>query len=136
MKSQLTALLGAVLAIALVEAPRGYAQVEPSATQFAASAIGWDQVPSPTQLASIYSARERGAHATGRSTIRCALQPDGKLNDCAVMAEDPGDDAFGWAAISAAKLYKAHQTDQLRSAAANGGVSIVLSFDWAPPPGL
>lgn len=135
MKSQLAAVLAAALATALVEAPRSYAQVKPSATQFAASAIGWDQVPSPTQLASIYSARERGAHTTGRSKIRCALQPDGKLKDCAVMAEDPGDAGFGWAAISAAKLYQAHLTDQLQRAIASAGVSIVLSFDWMPPAG-
>jgi hypothetical protein len=108
------------------------ALAQPANTRLRASAIQWDQTPTPDQLMSLYPARAQQAHLAARSEMSCKLTPDGTLDHCAINAEAPSGYGLGYASIQAAHFFRAHMTDALRSAVGAGDVSVTIPFTWPP----
>ena len=122
-----------VVAIAAVLADNcATAQVVSALHVVNGSQITWDRAPSPEDLKSLYDLGAHGQLVNAISQLRCELQVDGSLANCAIMREAPGGFAFGLASVRASTLYRARMTDDLKSLIAAGGVSVILPFTWSP----
>jgi protein TonB len=71
----------------------------------------WLRQPSSADMAAVYPRVGARLGHYGRVTLNCAVQPDGGLARCQVMAEDPGDEGFADAALKLAKLYRMASSD-------------------------
>ena len=63
----------------------------------------WLRRPDAKDLAAVYPAAARAAHAGGKATIGCVVGVDGKPHDCAIKEETPAGLGFGGAAIKLAE---------------------------------
>lgn len=60
----------------------------------------WAATPSGDDLAKAYPSQALSRGVEGRARIRCAVEPDGRLSDCVVIAEEPAGMGFGRATLS------------------------------------
>jgi hypothetical protein len=91
-----------------------------------ASQIAWSSTPTLDDLKSLYNFGAHGQAINASTTMRCELQVDGFLENCAIMREKPMGFAFGAASVRAATLYRAKMTEALKALVAAGGVSIII----------
>ncbi len=90
----------------------------------------WAQAPSWGQVDAAYPSRARDKGIAGRALLRCSLKPDGRLKDCGVLDETPGNMGFGPAALSLSRLFQAPApTEDPRTLSQ---LRINLSFQFAP----
>jgi TonB family protein len=65
----------------------------------------WTTGLSPDAVEAVYPPAAKAAHVrTGRGVVDCAVAASGRLEDCHVVAEEPGDLGFGSAAVQVATL--------------------------------
>ncbi|HEX8231770.1 MAG TPA: TonB family protein [Caulobacteraceae bacterium] len=67
----------------------------------------WRKRPSPGDVGRVYPGMARREGQTGQVVMQCGVQPDGRLRDCAVMAEGPPGYGFGKAGLKLAPLFQA-----------------------------
>ncbi len=66
----------------------------------------WVSRPSADQLMRAYPNRALGNGVTGSASLRCIVRVDGRLSDCAVASETPGNQGFGRAAVSLSRYFR------------------------------
>lgn len=74
-----------------------------------ASSIVWVSAADPDAANALYPAQAKAAHVpTGHVTLKCVLQPQGKLGGCVVERETPTGLGFGEAAVKVAVMFRAN----------------------------
>lgn len=70
------------------------------------AAPDWARKPSADQMASVIPTRAYEKGVNGAATIACAVDLEGKLQDCAIEREEPKGFGFGAAALRAARYFQ------------------------------
>ena len=91
----------------------------------------WERQPSADQLMRAYPDRALRAEVGGRATLNCLVQPNGRVTDCNLTGETPGDYGFGRAAQSLTRHFKISPRT-VDGAAVGSRVNIAIRFN--PPP--
>lgn len=81
----------------------------------------WARTPQPE-----YPEPRAGMPSTARVVVTCLVQPQGRLDDCVIVSEDPPGYGFGASALSAAR--QARLADDARP-----GVRITYTTRFIPP---
>ena len=91
----------------------------------------WERQPSAEQLMRAYPDRALERGVGGLATLNCLVQPDGRVADCRLTTETPGNYGFGRAAEGLTRHFKiAPRT--VNGAAEGSRVNIAIRFN--PPP--
>jgi protein TonB len=105
----------------------------PASTQPLAS-VGaeprWSRRPSTADIVGVYPRTAARLGHYGRVELRCEVQPDGGLNRCEILSEDPADEGFADAALKLSKLYKMASPDG--SPLPRTTVDVPIRFSLAP----
>lgn len=74
-----------------------------------ARSIAWVSAADPDAANALYPAQAKAAHVqNGHVTLKCAIQPQGKLGDCMVERETPTGLGFGEAAAKIGAMFTAN----------------------------
>ena len=66
----------------------------------------WISKPNGDQLSRAYPDRALNRGVTGSASLQCSVRTDGRLTDCSVASETPGNQGFGAAAISLSRYFR------------------------------
>lgn len=88
------------VALPVVAPPPAPAPAEPKITD-----PDWLRRPSADDIARYYPDRAQRLGVEGRATLSCQVDVSGKLQDCAVAEETPGDQGFGKAALALSRQF-------------------------------
>ncbi len=66
----------------------------------------WAEQPRASAVFMAFPPEARRLRVSGRATIRCTVQLDGRLNDCVVISEAPLGWGFGQAALKMSKAFR------------------------------
>ena len=91
----------------------------------------WERQPSADQLMRAYPDRALRAEVGGRATVNCLVQPNGRVADCNLTSETPGDYGFGRAAQRLTRYFQISPRT-VNGAAVGSRVNIAIRFN--PPP--
>jgi TonB family protein len=95
----------------------------------------WLQLPNAADLEKYYPVEAAKNRVEGRSTIRCHVNAEGRLNDCEVESEEPVGAGFGASAVKlAVDLFKMAPKTKNGSPVAGGIVRIPIRFALPPSP--
>ena len=72
-----------------------------------AGAVHWLSTPQGPALSRYYPERAQRLNKSGAAQAVCTIATDGRLSDCAVMAEAPAGFAFGDALLKLSRFYQA-----------------------------
>jgi TonB family protein len=84
--------------------------------------------PSPSEVVEVYPKAALAAHTSGAAQIRCTVDALGKLNNCAVEAENPAGQGFGAAALKLAPMYKLNPLTYDGKPVTGGSIAIPITF--------
>lgn len=90
----------------------------------------WQRQPSGDQLARAYPDRALAAGVSGSAMLNCRVETTGRVSDCAVVSETPGNQGFGRAAMGLSRYFQLNPRT-VNGAAEGSRVNIGLRF--APP---
>jgi TonB family protein len=97
--------------------------------------VQWLQLPSADDLARYYPVEAAKSRVEGRSTVRCQVNAEGRLVDCAVESEDPLGAGFGAAAVDLVTFFfKMQPNTKYGVPVAGGTVRIPIRFTLPPAP--
>lgn len=91
-------------------------------------AMTWESVPTNDQLATRYPTGAETWHTNGKARVRCRVNADGTLSDCAVVFEAPLGFGFGRATLSAAQDFRMKPTTPDGKSVA--GRTVVFPMIW------
>jgi len=98
---------GLVLAAALHLTNAGPTLVPAGGAKCATSGPDWRRLPmSVDDYMRAYPANALKERRSGRGVVDCAVAPNGKLQDCRVVLEDPAGSGFGDAALKLTRFYR------------------------------
>ncbi len=89
----------------------------------------WVQRPSGDQLMRAYPNRAIEAGITGSAQLNCAVQVDGRLNDCRIVSETPARQGFGRAATSLSRYFRMSPRTVDGQAVEGARVTVGIRFD-------
>ena len=87
----------------------------------------WLSQPSGAELSRFYPERAARMGLGGHATIHCAVAPNGRLNTCSVVSEDPSELGFGNAAVRLSSYFRMRPR-MVDGQAVGGEVNIPLTF--------
>ena len=90
----------------------------------------WLRQPSGDQLSRAYPDRALEAGVSGSAVLNCRVETSGRVSDCAVVSETPGNQGFGRAAMGLSRYFQLNPRT-VNGAAEGSRVNIGLRF--APP---
>ncbi len=64
------------------------------------------KTPTADDMAEAYPARAQRSGLSGTAMVNCVIAPQGALDDCRVVSEDPPGWGFGEASLKVAKLFR------------------------------
>ncbi len=88
----------------------------------------WERLPSGEEMARYFPERAQRLERSGRATILCTVETDGRVSGCVVASEDPAGFGFGEAAIRLSKLFRMKPAMHDGVAVGGGQVRIPLIF--------
>jgi TonB family protein len=68
--------------------------------------IQWLKAPTFEDVLAAYPSKPRQEQVGGRATLSCIYSKDGRLSECQVITQSPGDLGFGTAAVKLEKLFR------------------------------
>ncbi len=92
---------------------------------------GWSQRPGGQDFVRVYPRAALRKGLSGRAMISCTVGADGRLTDCAVIAEDPAGEGFGQAALRLSRLFRMKTPPDKPTPA---GAVVRIPLVWNPPP--
>lgn len=93
----------------------------------------WTTSVNPDKVISVYPAKAAEAGVTsGRGVADCLVAPDGKLTDCRVAREKPGDMGFGASAVAIAQLMQMNPWSEKGRPVTGARVRLPIDFNLAP----
>jgi TonB family protein len=93
----------------------------------------WLNKPSAEDLARFYPKAASKKGLDGRATIRCSVNAEGLLVDCAAISEDPAGEGFGDAAVAMASKFKMRPMTKDGVPVTGGIVRIPMRFVLPKP---
>lgn len=88
----------------------------------------WATKPTAEDMARFYPAAAAAAKVGGRATIDCRVTVEGRLTQCKVLSESPGELGFGAAALQLAEVFQMRPKTRDGKPVAGGQVTIPLLF--------
>lgn len=88
----------------------------------------WATKPTADDMARFYPAAAAAAKVGGRATIDCLVTLEGRLSQCKVLSESPGELGFGAAALQLAEVFQMRPTTRDGKPVAGGQVTIPILF--------
>ena len=108
------------------------APTDKNAALTAADHPRWIAIPSGDDVARVYPPAASKAGVSGRAIISCTVTVAGKMNDCAIVAEDPPAMGFGQAALKLQNRFAMAPKTQLGGDAGGATVRIPIRFVLRP----
>lgn len=95
----------------------------------------WTTSVNPEKVLSVYPARAAEAGIrSGRGVADCLVAADGKLTDCKVARERPGDMGFGASAVAIAQLMQMNPWSQKGRPVVGARIKLPIDFNLAEEP--
>jgi TonB family protein len=112
----------------------------PAATPEPPAILGPDWVATPTadEAQAVYPKAAAERRLEGRATLKCSVTAEGRLQDCASIAEEPAGLGFGAAALAIAPKFQMRPVTKEGQPVAGGTVRIPIRFAGPTqlPPGF
>jgi len=126
-------MLLALLAAAAVSGPAdGAPAPQPSATTTADNPR-WLKRPSGDDIAAAFPDRAAARNISGRAMVRCLAASDGRLKDCHVVDEAPGNMGFGAAALRLTPKFLLAPMKMLEGSTVSIPIRFTINGKGAPP---
>jgi TonB family protein len=91
-------------------------------------APNWLATPSAEEAQAVYPKAAAEKRLEGRATLKCGVNADGFLKDCAAIAEEPAGQGFGAAALAIAPKFQMAKVTKDGAPVAGGVVRVPIRF--------
>jgi TonB family protein len=97
----------------------------------------WERLPSSATLDRLFPRQAKKDKVGGRTWMRCGVDANGKLQNCAVIKEIPESQGFGEAALQSVRYFK--MKPRMGGVSVGGG-TVIIPIVWQtrsgakPPP--
>lgn len=94
----------------------------------------WIEKPVPADIARVYPAQAAKDGLSGAATLDCMFRPNGRLQACKVIHEEPAQAGFGAAALKLSTIFQARPMSPDGDIVGGGTVRIPIRFMPATEP--
>lgn len=88
----------------------------------------WVATPTPEEAQAAYPKAAAEQRLEGRATLKCGVNGEGFLKDCAAIAEEPAGQGFGAAALAIAPKFQMAKVTKDGAPVAGGVVRVPIRF--------
>jgi TonB family protein len=88
----------------------------------------WIATPTPEDAQAVYPKAAADKRLEGRATLKCGVNGEGFLKDCASIAEEPAAQGFGAAALALAPKFRMAEVTKDGQPVAGGVVRVPIRF--------